>query len=180
MKLIGLLEGYPLEIFLSSAFAGILALLLLIYAGSGNDKIMAPHTRAISGGFYRKVGTMGTPKKGPGRPNTVPVGNNAAQKGNPTPKPKKTRSTARYVEVKIRITREEFTRGLPYFENEKYLGRFVLDAVRKKINRAESHDKTARLSKLLTDETLLLPVLKHMQETGKLNFLMTINREGTE
>jgi hypothetical protein len=123
---------------------------------------------------------MGTPKKGPGKPNTVPVGNRTTQKGNSIPKLKKNRSTARYVEIKIRITREEFARGLPYFENEKYIGRFVLDAVREKINRAESHDKTARLSKLLTDETLLLPVLKHMQETGKLNFLMTTNREDTE
>ncbi|MDR1315373.1 MAG: hypothetical protein LBK13_00755 [Spirochaetales bacterium] len=114
---------------------------------------------------------MGTPKKGPGRPKTVPVGNRAAQKGNSPQKEKKGRSTARYVEVKIRITRDEFARGLPYFGNEKYLGRFALDAVREKINRSESHDKSARLSKLLTDETLLLPVLKHMQETGKLNFL---------
>jgi hypothetical protein len=36
---------------------------------------------------------------------------------------------------------------------------------------AELHDKAGRLKKLLADETLLLPVLKHMQETGKLNFL---------
>jgi hypothetical protein len=114
---------------------------------------------------------MGTPKKGPGRPKIVPVGSRTAPKGNSLPKTKTPRSTARYVEVKIRITREEFDRGVPYFEHEKYLGRFVLDAVWEKINRAESHDKNARLSKLLTDETLLLPVLKHMQETGKLNFL---------
>jgi hypothetical protein len=123
---------------------------------------------------------MGTPKKGPGRPKIVPAGSRAAQKGSSAPKPQKARSTARYVEVKIRLTRDEFARGVPYFENEKYLGKFALDAVREKINRSESHDKTARLSKLLTDETLLLPVLKHMQETGKLNFLTTANQEGTE
>jgi hypothetical protein len=114
---------------------------------------------------------MGTLKKGPGRPNIVPVGSRTAQKGNSTQKAKTNRSTARYVEVKIRITRDEFTRGLPYFENEKYLGRFALDAVREKINRAEANDKAGRLRKLLGDESLLYTVLKHMHETGKLNFL---------
>jgi hypothetical protein len=114
---------------------------------------------------------MGTLKKSPVRPKIVPVRNKATQRGNSTQKEKTNRSTARYVEVKIRITRDEFTRGLSYFENEKYLSRFVLEAYREKVNRAESHDKAARLKKLLTDETLLLSVLKHMQETGKLNFL---------
>jgi hypothetical protein len=60
---------------------------------------------------------------------------------------------------------------LPYFENQKNLGRFILDAIREKINRAEANDKAARLRKLLTDETLLLSVLSHLQKTGKLNFL---------
>jgi hypothetical protein len=114
---------------------------------------------------------MGTLKKSPRKPNTVPVGSKTAQKGSSTQKPKTPRSTARYVEVKIRIPRDEFDRGQPYFENETYLGRFVLDAVREKINRAESNDKAGRLRKLLTDEELLYTVLKHMQETGKLRFL---------
>jgi hypothetical protein len=121
---------------------------------------------------------MGTLKKSPGRPKIVPVGNKTAQKGKSTPKTKTPRSTARYVEVKIRITRDDFTRGLPYFENEKYLGRFALDAVLEKINRAESRDKAGRLKKLLADETLLLPVLKHMQEAGKLKFITAAGREG--
>jgi hypothetical protein len=120
---------------------------------------------------------MGTLKKGPGRPKIVPVGSSTTQRGNSPQKAKTNRSTARYVEVKIRITRDEFTRGLSYFENEKYLGRFTLDAVREKINRAEANDKAGRLRKLLTDETLLLPVLKHMQETGKLNFLKELLKE---
>jgi hypothetical protein len=34
-----------------------------------------------------------------------------------------------------------------------------------------AHALARRLGKLLADETLLLPVLKHIQETGKLNFL---------
>jgi hypothetical protein len=114
---------------------------------------------------------MGAPKKSPGRPQTVPVGSRITQKGSSTQTPRTPRSTARYVEVKIRIAREEFARGLPYFENEKHIGRFVLDAVREKINRAESNDKAGRLRKLLTDEELLYAVLKHMQETGKLGFL---------
>jgi hypothetical protein len=60
---------------------------------------------------------------------------------------------------------------LPYFEHEKYLGKYALEALREKINRAEAHDKAWRLKKLLTDEELLYAVLKHMQETGKLRFL---------
>jgi hypothetical protein len=121
---------------------------------------------------------MRAPKKGPGRPKIVPVGNGIAQKGNSTQKAKTNRSTARYVEVKIRVTKDEFARGLPYFENEKYLGRFVLEAYREKVNRAEAHDKTGRLKRMLTDEELLYTVLKHMYETGKLNFLIATDQEG--
>jgi hypothetical protein len=114
---------------------------------------------------------MGPPKKGPGRPKIVPVGNRIAPKGNSTQKAKTNRSTARYIDVKIRIPRDEFTRGLPYFEHEKNLSRFVLEAYREKVNRSESRDKDGRLKKLLTNEALLLPVLKHLQETGELDFL---------
>jgi hypothetical protein len=115
--------------------------------------------------------------------NNVPSGTatgRGAKKGNSTQKAKTKRSTGRFFKVEIRLTREDYSRGMPYFENEKSLAGFVLDAYREKINRAESNDKARRLGKLLADETLLLPVLKHMQETGKLNFLIAAKREGTE
>ncbi|MDR1902552.1 MAG: hypothetical protein LBQ88_09765 [Treponema sp.] len=111
---------------------------------------------------------MGTPKKGPERPKIVLVGSRIASKGNSTRKAKKPRSTRRYFEVKIRIPTEDFVRGQSYFHEEKYLSRYVLDAYLEKVNRAEANDKKARIKKLLTDEDLLLSVLTHMQETGKL------------
>jgi hypothetical protein len=117
---------------------------------------------------------MRSPKKGPGRPKIVPVGNRAAQKGKTTPKDKTERSTARYVEVKIRITRDEFDRGQPYFENQKNLGKFILDAIREKINRAEANDKTARLRMLTGNMDLLEPILKELFIQGRLNFLKGI------
>jgi hypothetical protein len=116
---------------------------------------------------------MRTPKNTPQKPNIVPVGSRSAPKGNSTPKAKTNRSTARYVEVKIRITRDEFERGLPYFENEKYLSRFVLDAYREKVNRAAANDKTARLRILMGNMEILETVLKEMYKCGKLNFLLS-------
>jgi hypothetical protein len=123
---------------------------------------------------------MGTSKKGPGRPNTVPVGSRIAQKGNSPQKTKMNRSTARYVEVKIRITRDEFARGQPYFQKQKYLARFVLDAYREKVNRSEANDKTARLRILAGNMELLEPVLKEMYAKGKLNFLKDNSPGGEE
>jgi hypothetical protein len=114
---------------------------------------------------------LGTTKKSPGKPNIVPVGSRGAQKGNSTQKPKKPRSTARYVEVKIRITREEFDRGQSYFQEQKYLARFVLDAYREKVNRSEANDKAARLRIFSGNMELLGPVLKEMYAQDKLNFL---------
>jgi hypothetical protein len=55
---------------------------------------------------------------------SLPVGNVAgrkAKKGNSTRKAKKTRSTLRYFEVKIRIPAEEYARGQAYFAEKKYL-----------------------------------------------------------
>jgi hypothetical protein len=107
-------------------------------------------------------------------PSNLPVATVAkrgVKKGTSAPKAKTPRSKGRYIDLKIRLPIEEYNRGLPYFENPKNLVRFILDAVREKINRAEANDKAGRLKKLLTDETLLLPVLNHMQKTGKLNFL---------
>jgi hypothetical protein len=114
---------------------------------------------------------MGTLKKGPGRPNTVLVGSRTAPKGNSTPKAKKTRSTPRFYDVKIRLSAEDFTRGQPYFGELKYLGRFVLDAYKEKINRAESSDKAGRLRVLANNIELLLPVITEMHKQGKLDFL---------
>jgi hypothetical protein len=108
--------------------------------------------------------------------NNLPVATVAGRgtkKGTSTPKAKMNRSTARYFEVKIRITRDEFERGLPYFENEKYLSRFVLDAYREKVNRAVANDKTARLRILMGNMEILEPVLKEMYKCGKLDFLLS-------
>jgi hypothetical protein len=110
-------------------------------------------------------------KNSPRKPNIVPVGSRSAPKGNSTQKAKKNRSTARYVEVKIRLTRDEFERGLPYFENEKYLSRFVLDAYREKVNRTAANDKAARLRVLANNIELLLPVITEMHKQGKLDLL---------
>jgi hypothetical protein len=106
------------------------------------------------------------------------VGRRGAKKGNSTPKEKKVRSTARYVEVKIRITRDEFARGLPYFENEKHLSRFVLEAYKEKVNRAAANDKTARLRVLANNIELLLPVITEMHRQGKLDFLRGEHTDG--
>jgi hypothetical protein len=114
---------------------------------------------------------MGTPKNGLKGLPVATVAGRGAKKRSSTPKAKTPRSTARYIDLKIRLPIEEYNRGLPYFENQKNLGRFILDAVREKINRAEANDKAGRMKKLLTDEALLLSVLNHLQKTGKLNFL---------
>jgi hypothetical protein len=85
---------------------------------------------------------------------------------------------ARFVEIKIRITAGEFTRGLPYFEDQKYLSRYVLDAYREKINRAEANDKAGRLRILAGNIALLEPILKEMYAQGKLNFLFMEGEHG--
>lgn len=95
--------------------------------------------------------------------------------GHPNQRAKTPRSTARYVHVEIRLTREDYTRGLPYFEAEKFLARFVLDAYREKINRAESNDKAGCLRILAGNIALLEPILKEMFAQGKLDFLKELN-----
>ena len=114
---------------------------------------------------------MRAPKNTPKKPRIVPVGSRSAKKGNSTQKAKKPRSTARYVDLKIRLPIAEYNRGLPYFEDQKYLGRFMLDAFREKINRAEAGDKADRLRALASNVILLEPVLREMFVQGKLNFL---------
>jgi hypothetical protein len=118
---------------------------------------------------------MRTPKNTPGKPNSVPVGSRSAHKGNFTPKAKKTRSTARYFDLKIRLPMADYNRGLPYFEDQKYLVRFMLDAYREKLNRAEANDKAARLRVLAGNIALLEPILKEMFTQGKLNYLFEKN-----
>jgi hypothetical protein len=115
------------------------------------------------------------------------VAGRGAKKGSSTQKAKTPRSTARYMDLKIRLLIEEYNRGLPYFENQKHLAKFVLDAYKEKINRAESNDKAGRLRVLANNIELLLPVITEMHKQGKLDFLSMqgvdissdINREGT-
>ena len=115
-------------------------------------------------------------------PYNLPVGSVAgrkAKKGNSTRKGKKPRSTARYVEVKIRITAEDHARGKPCFKEEKYLSRYVLDACLERLNRDEANGKAARLRILAGNIDLLEPILREMYAKGKLNFLNN-NPEGGE
>jgi hypothetical protein len=114
---------------------------------------------------------MGQPKKGPGRPKIVPVGSRNAQKGSSIPKSKKTRSVPRFYEVKIRIPANDFTRGQPYFGELKHLGKFMQDAYKEKLNRAESNDKAGRLRVLANNIEILLPVITEMHKQGKLDFI---------
>jgi hypothetical protein len=89
-----------------------------------------------------------------------------------TRKTKTKPSTARYFEAVVRVPKAVYLRAEPYFKPREGLSKFVLDALLERINRAEANDKNARLRKLLSDEGLLEPVLKHMHETGKLAFLI--------
>jgi len=110
----------------------------------------------------------------------LPVGRNTgrkSQKGNSTPTKGKTRSTARYFEVKIRLTADEYARGLPYFDEKKYLPKFFMDAFTERVNRAEANSKAARRRMLMGDMELLEPVLKEMYALGKLDFLYKTNEQ---
>jgi len=124
-----------------------------------------------------KKSALGTLKSRNNTPKNLPVGSTVkrgSQKGNSTPKTKKSpRSIPRFFEVKIRISAEDYVRGQPYFSEKKYLPRFVLDAYQEKVNRAEANSKSARLRILLSNMELLEPVLKEMYAQGKLNFLQT-------
>jgi hypothetical protein len=110
-------------------------------------------------------------KNSPQKPNIVPVGSSSARKGNSTPKQKKKPVAPRFYEVKIRLPAEDFTRGQPYFGELKHLGKFMLDAYREKLNRAESNDKAGRLRVLANNIERLLPVITEMYKQGKLDFM---------
>jgi hypothetical protein len=110
-------------------------------------------------------------------PKLVPVGTNTrrkAKKGNSTQKTKKSPSKPRFYEVKFRLTADEYVRGLPYFEEKKYLPRFMQDAYREKVNRSEAYDKTSRLRTLAANAELFLPTLKYAAAQGQLDFLKEI------
>ena len=94
-----------------------------------------------------------------------------AKKGSTTPKTKKKPVQPRFYEVKIRITLEEYVRGLPFFDRRKHLEKFVLDAYREKVKRSEAHDKEARQRALVGNADLLLPVLKELHCRGQLDFI---------
>lgn len=107
----------------------------------------------------------------------LPVGTSARRKikkGNSTPKANKTRCTSRFVDVKIRVSADLYARGLPYFDEFKYLPKFFMDAYSEKVNRAEANNKSARLRTLTGNMEILEPVLIEMAKRGKLNFLKEI------
>jgi hypothetical protein len=60
------------------------------------------------------------------------------KKGSSTPDKKKKPVAPRYAQTIIRLPMEDYERGLPYFEARENLGKFALEAVREKINRAET------------------------------------------
>jgi len=93
------------------------------------------------------------------------------KKGNPIQNLKKTRSAPRFYDIKIRITADEYARGLLFFEAQKYLQKFVLDAYREKVKRAEAHDKEAKQKILISNIALLEPLIQEMFRQGKLGFL---------
>jgi hypothetical protein len=113
----------------------------------------------------------GTPKKTLKQPS---IGSDTGRKtktGNSTPRNKRKRPAPRFYEVKIRITAEEYAWGLPYFNEQKYLQKFVLDACREKVKRSEAHDKEAKQRALAGNISLLEPLIKEMYAQGKLEYL---------
>jgi hypothetical protein len=113
----------------------------------------------------------GSMRNSPQNPNSVPVGSGNPKKGSSTPKRKRKPVAPRFYDVKIRMPAEDFARGKPYFGEMKHLGKFILDAYRKKLNRAEANDKAGRLRILANNIDLLLPVIAEMHRQGKLDFL---------
>ena len=114
-------------------------------------------------------------------PVNVPVATVAGRKtkkGNSTRTAKKPRSEARYFEVNIRISADDYARGEPYFGERKYLSKFIADAYMEKVNRAEANNKSARLRILAGNVELLLPVITEMHKQGKLDFLLKERADG--
>jgi hypothetical protein len=113
----------------------------------------------------------GTIKKTPGKPCIGTDNKRKNKSGTSSSKTKKTRTVPRFYEVKIRISAEEYAWGLPYFGEYKYLSKFVLEAYREKVKRAEAHDKEAKQKALLSDMNRLEQILKEMFVQGKLDYL---------
>jgi hypothetical protein len=112
----------------------------------------------------------------------LPIGStikHKTKKSNSTSKAKKTRSVARFFDVKVRLTSEEFVRGLPYFKEKRYISRFLLDAYSEKINRAESNDKAGRIRILANNAELILPIIKELYKQGELDFFREILQRGS-
>lgn len=110
----------------------------------------------------------------------LPAGNATTRKmkkGKKIPLAKNKRSTARYFEVIIRLSAEDYARGLPYFENKKYLLKFIMDGYHEKINRAEGYNKAARLKKLSENVEMFEPIMREMFNCGKLNYLFKKEEE---
>jgi hypothetical protein len=113
----------------------------------------------------------GTAKKPLKKPSTGSGTGRKTKTGSSTPKNKRKRPAPRFYEVKIRITAEEYAWGLPYFNEQKYLQKFVLDAYREKVKRSEAHDKDARQRALAGNISLLEPLIKELYVQGKLRYL---------
>jgi hypothetical protein len=114
---------------------------------------------------------LGTLKKTLEKPLIGSDNRRKTKNGTSTPKKKRSRPTPRFYEVKIRITAEEYTWGLPYFGEQKYLSKFFLESFREKVKRAEAHDKEAKQRALIGNMNLLLPILQELFQQGKLDFL---------
>ena len=121
---------------------------------------------------------MGAVKNTPKYPRIGTDTRRKIKKGTSTPKKKKTLLKKRFYEIKIRITAEEFERGLPFFEGQKYLQKYVLDAYREKVKRAEAHDKEAKQKTLINNAALLEPAIIELHKQGKLDFLIDKSNGG--
>jgi hypothetical protein len=113
----------------------------------------------------------GTAKKALKKPSIGSDTKRKTKTGSSTPKSKRKCPAPRFYEVKIRITAEEYAWGLPYFDEQKYLQKFVLDAYREKVKRSEAHDKEAKQRALAGNISLLEPLIKEMHAQGKLRYL---------
>jgi len=113
----------------------------------------------------------GTAKNSRAKPSIGSDNKRKTKQGNSTPKKPKTRPVKRFYEIKIRISAEVHDWALPYFDDDKYLPKFVLEAFMEKAKRAEAHDKEARQRNLISNATLLEPVIQELFRQGKLGFL---------
>jgi hypothetical protein len=66
------------------------------------------------------------------------------KKSKSTPKNQNKRTTPLFHIVEIRLSEEDYQRGLPYFENKKYLDNFIQKTYMEKVRHLESHNKFAR------------------------------------